>query len=187
MRVRSAWLLIPACAMAACGSGPSPHESAAETSGSTRQPVVVSVGHSPRSTDPPPPPGHVSGAIDLKRVVLRTGPSNIVARFTTYNRLHIAWMERPTACGQVGIYFSAQHLVLSSAAKPEIDHGDTAVGPDQVHVRFLNRHEIGLRVPRAALGEGFTASEPWNGYSLGYVCPPGGQQEDDTGLVTHGT
>lgn len=183
MHVRSAWLLLPACLLSACTSTSYSQQPTVGTSWTT-QSVVVSVGHSPRSTDPPPRRPDIRADIDLRRVVLRTGPRDVVATFTTYNRMHLAWMRSPTACGQVGIYFDAQHLTMSSSPRTETDYGDTAVAHDRVHVRFLTHHLVRLTVPRAALGTDFSASESWVGYSLGTVCPPGGQQEDNTGTVT---
>jgi hypothetical protein len=53
-------------------------------------------------------------------------------------------------------------------------------------VRFLSSHVVRLKVPLAALGSHFTAKEQWNGFSLGYVCPPGGQRVDLTNVVTPG-
>jgi hypothetical protein len=98
--------------------------------------------------------------------------------------MRIAWMEAPTACGQVAIIFQNQHLVVSSSPEAETDYGETAVAYSQVDVQFQSPHVVRLRVPLNALGSHFTATEPWIGYSLGYVCPPGLQLEDETDVVT---
>jgi hypothetical protein len=139
----------------------------------------VSVGHSPRATVP-----RSLVQIDLKRVELRTDAGTVLATFTTYNRMHPALMKAP-ACGQLGVEFQAQHLTLfSSSSRVDQVYGDTAVAQDQVRVRFVDSHTVRLRVPVAALGTDFTATEPWVGFANGFICPPGGQEEDDTGVVT---
>jgi len=177
MRVRPAWLLLSAFVLSACGSGS--HQPVAGPSGSTTRKVVVSVGHSPRATVP-----RSLVQIDLKRVMLRTNAGNLLATFTTYNRMHPAWKDAP-ACGQVGVEFQGQHLALfSSSSRVDQVYGDTAVAQDQVRVRFVDSHTVRLRVPLAALGTDFTATEPWVGFANGFVCPPGGQEEDDTSVVT---
>ncbi len=107
----------------------------------------------------------------------------MVATFTTYSPLHLAWMQSPTACGQVGVYLLTQHRSWSSSANAESDQGETAVPRSRVEAEFVSSHVVRLTVPLAALGTRFSPTEPWLGYSLGYICPPGGQREDETAVV----
>ena len=141
--------------------------------------VVTSVGHSSREQVP-----RSTVQIDLRRVVVRTGPHNVVGTFTTYNLLKPRWLK-PPACGQVGLGFQEQHLtVLSSSRRGDPVAAETAVSQDQVQVRFVDAHTIRLTVPLAALGSDYTAAAPWIGFAGGYACPPLAQSEDDTGVVT---
>jgi hypothetical protein len=183
MRLQSAWLLALAGALCACGKGPGTLDTTNVPAGSPLHSVVVSVGHSPKSTVTRPRPEQRAD-IDLRSVRLRTTTTRIVATFTTYNRLHPARIKPATACGQVGISLNAQNLLVSSSSRAEPDYGETAIAQSQVDVRFVSPHRVRLEVRLAALGSRFTPTDPWVGYSLGYVCPPLDQQLDETGIVT---
>jgi hypothetical protein len=181
--LRTALVLVSALTagvVTGCGTGSAPQTSTARSLVETPRSVVVSVGHSPRSLLSP---RLRLGEIDLKRVVLRTDSEGLVATFTTYDSLRRAWMKNPSACGQVGIYLQSQHLEITSSPNAETDPGDTAVAHSQLEVRYVSNHVVRLKVPLAALGSHFSQTEPWDGYALGYTCPPGDQQEDNTEVV----
>lgn len=186
--MRVVWLvpILSASLLVACSAGSASNTPAGQPVWETPQRVIVSVGHSPRSTDPSPRPGYVSPAIDLRRVVLHSGPQGVVATFTTYSPMRVAWMRLSNACGQVGIYLPGQHLKMSTSSSPETEQGETVVAHSQVGVQFVSRRVVRLKAPLAAFGSRFSPTEPWLGYSLGYNCPPGDQQEDETNLVTPG-
>lgn len=160
-------------AVSGCGAGSSSSGNAAPQSSGTAR-TVTSQTVSPRSV----------AHIDLRKVVLHAGPRQVVATFTTYNRLFRPGLMAPV-CGQVGINFQTQDLsLLSSSVRVFLSSGETAVSQDQVTTDFLGPHAVRLTVPTAALGSSFNSSEPWLGFSVGYNCPPGGSDEDHTSVVT---
>lgn len=93
------------------------------------------------------------------------------------------WLK-PPECGQVGIGFQQQDLDLLSSRLRTYEGDSHAVGQDNVTVRLLNSHTIRLSVPRSALGEGFSATEPWLGFAVGYGCPPMNGGLSQTDVVT---
>jgi hypothetical protein len=162
-------------ALSGCGSDASGGVAASNPLGSSHaaQPTATSTGLSPRSL----------AKIDLRRVVLHSNAHEVTATFTTYNRLRRPWLEAP-ACGQVGIGFESQKLVLlSSSVRAFLVSGERAVPQTEVTTTVSNPHTITLAVPRRALGSSFLATEAWRAFSDGYNCPPGGASEDETPLV----
>lgn len=121
--------------------------------------------------------------MELRRVVLKTSSTTVVATFTTFDAMEPRWLK-PPECGQVGIGFQRQDLDLLSSRLRTYEGDSHAVSQDNVTVRLLNSHTIRLSVPRSALGEGFSATEPWLGFAVGYGCPPMNGGLSQTAVVT---
>ncbi len=166
-------LLVVAATAACTATGDASHQTGSPHPAGSPQETVTSVATVRRNPTP-------VYAIELRRVVLRTSSRTVVATFTTFDAIKPIWLK-PPECGQVGIGFQQQDLDLLSSRLRTYEGDSQAVNQDNVTVRLLNSHTIRLSVPRAALGEGFSATEPWLGFAVGYGCPPlnGGLSQTD--------